>query len=293
MNESFSWAHFDFSDPEQVSRVKAEPEINEIIEHALLDDDSRPRALVMPEGTLLILRGVNLNPGSDIEDMISIRVWARQDRVISTARRSLRSVAALEAEVASGTGPANGGEFLCRLIEKLGDRMSEAVEQLEEKLEAAENQVAETLKIARNSPFSVLRRQCARIRRYLGPQREALSHLLKSPGELLGPGDVDAIHEETNRLTLILEDLDLVRERAMVAQEEYLGIVAHEQNARMLLLSIVAALFLPLSFVTGLMGMNVAGLPGTVNESAFLILVLLMLAIGGGILLLFRFRNWF
>jgi len=99
--------------------------------------------------------------------------------------------------------------------------------------------------------------------------------------------------EQANRLTLILEDLDLVRERAMVAQEEFLGIVAHEQNARMLVLSIVAAIFLPLSFLTGLMGMNVAGLPGMENEWAFWILVSSMLFIAGVILMLFRIKKWF
>ena len=293
MSESFSWLHINFSDPEGVRRVEAEPGIDEVIEHALLDEDSRPRALVTPEGTLLILRGVNLNAGSDVEDMISIRVWARPHRVVSAARRRLRSVEAMKAEADSGKGASSGGEFLCQLIQRLGDYMGEAVEEIEAKLEDAENQVAETGAIARNSPFSVIRRQCARIRRYLGPQREALVQLLKAPGELLGAEEIAIVREETNRLTLILEDLDLVRERAMVSQEEFLGIVAHEQNARMLLLSIVAAIFLPLSFLTGLMGMNVAGLPGTVNEYAFSLLVALMVLVAGGILLLFRAWRWF
>ena len=293
MNDNFSWTHINFSDPEGVRVVEQEPGIDEVIEHALLDEDSRPRALVTPEGTLLILRGVNLNEGSDVEDMISVRVWARPDRVVSTARRRLRSVETMKTEADAGKGTSSGGEFLCQLIQRLGDYMGEAVEKIEAKLEEAEDQVAETGAIARNSPFSVIRRQCARIRRYLGPQREALEHLLRVPGELLSAEETAAIREEANRLTLILEDLDLVRERAMVSQEEFLGIVAHEQNTRMLVLSIIAAIFLPLSFLTGLMGMNVAGLPGTENVYAFAILVLLMALLAGGILLLFRTWKWF
>ncbi|MEE4216938.1 MAG: zinc transporter ZntB [Xanthomonadales bacterium] len=293
MNSPFSWTHIDFSSPEGVRAVQAEPGITDLLEQALLDDDTRPRTLVMEEGTLLILRGVNLNPGCDIEDMISIRIWARPHRVVSTARRRLRSVETMKAEADSGKGTSSSGEFLCQLIQRLGDYMGEAVEKMELKLEEAEDQVAETGAIARNSPFSVIRRQCARIRRYLGPQREALEQLLRAPGELLGPEGTVAIREEANRLTLTLEDLDLVRERAMVSQEEFLGIVAHEQNTRMLVLSIIAAIFLPLSFLTGLMGMNVAGLPGTENVYAFSILVLLMVLLAGGILWLFRTWKWF
>jgi len=78
-----------------------------------------------------------------------------------------------------------------------------------------------------------------------------------------------------------------------VAQEEFLGIMAHEQNTRMLVLSIVAAIFLPLSFLTGLMGMNVAGLPGLENEWAFAILVVIMLILTGLILWIFKIKKWF
>ena len=293
MNAMFSWTHHDFTTPEGIRAVKSEPGIVEVIESALLDEDSRPRTLPMAEGTLVILRGVNLNPGAGFDDMISIRVWATPDKVVSTGRRHLRSVEALRAEIEANTGPASGGEFVCALVTRLNNFLGEAVEALEQRLEEAESRIAETRAIALNSPFSLLRRQCARVRRYLAPQREALEHLLKSPGALLNTDQVAILREETNRLTLILEDLDLVRERAMVAQEEFLGILAHEQNARMLLLSIVAAVFLPLSFVTGLFGMNVAGLPGTVEPKAFLLLMVLMTAIAAGILLLFRHRRWF
>ncbi|NNJ79097.1 MAG: zinc transporter ZntB [Xanthomonadales bacterium] len=287
MSSSFSWSHYDFSKAEGIKHVRTEEGINELMENALLDEDSRPRALATLEGVLVILRGVNLNPGSDLEDMISIRVWARPDRVVSTGRRRLRSVQALKEQP-----PESGGEFICRLVAELGDYMGEAVDRLEAKLEEAEDDVKDSRTVARNSPFTALRRQSARIRRYLGPQREALEQLIKAPSDLFDDHQLAGLREEGNRLTLMLEDLDLVRERAMVAQEEFLGIVAHEQNARMLLLSIVAAVFLPLSFVTGLMGMNVAGLPGTENPSAFLILAGLMTLLAAGIMLLFRYRNW-
>lgn len=288
MNQAFSWSHYDFSSAEGIQGVRAEDGINEFMEDALLDEDSRPRALTTPEGVLVILRGVNLNPGSNLEDMISIRVWARPDRVVSTGRRRLRSVQALEE-----TPPDSGGEFICRLVAQLGDYMREAVDLLEAKLEDAEDDVRDAGAVARNSPFTALRRQSARIRRYLGPQREALEQLARASHELFDDHQVAALREESNRLTLMLEDLDLVRERAMVAQEEFLGIVAHEQNSRMLLLSIVAAIFLPLSFLTGLMGMNVAGLPGMVDPSAFWVIVGLMALVAAAIMLVFRIKRWY
>ena len=236
---------------------------------ALLREESRPRAESFDHGVLVILRGINLNPGSEVEDMISVRLWLTKNRVVSTGRRRLRSLEVIQADIEAGNGPKSSGEFLVLLVRKLGDFMSDTIEDIESSLEQVEERVQVTRTIASNSPFSLLRRQVARIQRYLGPQREALDRLSRIRNELFSEDDQINLREETNRLSILLENLELARERAIVAQEEFLSILAHEQNERMLLLSIIAAIFLPLSFLTGLMGMNVAGLPGTENHLAF------------------------
>jgi zinc transporter len=292
MTNSLNWEHLDFSDPESARQIRQDSEIDEPVADALLDEESRPRAAHFDDGILVILRGVNLNPDSEAEDMVSIRLWLEDDRVVSTGRRRLRSVEAIRTAIEAGNGPATPGDFLVHLVQRLDDFMTDTIDDIEVSLEQAENQIQDSATITRNSPFSVLRRRVARIRRYLAPQREALDRLSRHPGALLSEVNRTELREEANRLTLILENLDLVRERAMVAQEEFLAILAHEQNERMLLLSIVAAIFLPLAFLTGLMGMNVAGLPGMENPMAFWLLCLGMLLIAALILVLFRMKKW-
>ena len=68
--------------------------------------------------------------------------------------------------------------------------------------------------------------------------------------------------------------------------------IAQEQNARTYVLSIVAAIFLPISFITGLFGMNVAGLPGIEEPMAFNLVSFAMGAIVVGIVVYFRTRKW-
>ncbi len=293
MTHALDWKHLDFTQTEDADWIRTESGLSSIVADALVDADSRPRMLQTDQGVLLILRGVNLNPDSAVEDMVSVRVWVDRDRVISTARRQLFSIRELSEAHKAGTGPQTPVEFLTLLIKRLGDFITEAIERIEDFLDHAEENVNDSSVVARNSPFSVVRRQTARIRRYLAPQREALDRLARITADMFNEQDKAEFHEQANRLTLTLEDLDLVRERAMVAQEELVGIIAHEQNARMFVLSIVAAIFLPLSFLTGLMGMNVAGLPGLENEWAFWILVAIMLLITVVILALFRIKKWF
>ena len=89
-----------------------------------------------------------------------------------------------------------------------------------------------------------------------------------------------------------MEDLDLVREKAVVLQEELMNLTAQQQNDRMYVLSIVAVIFLPISFVTGLFGMNVAGLPGLETPSAFFYVAMAMTVMVVGALAYFRFKKW-
>jgi zinc transporter len=293
MTNSLNWKHLNFSIPVDADWIRQESGIPDIVKEAMLDTETRPRMLQTDEGLLVILRGVNQNTGAALEDMVSVRVWIEPDRVVSTSRRPLVSIREIRAAIDAGKGPVTSRDFLVALIERLSDFINEAIEKIEDKLDEAEDKVTNSADIARNSPFSVLRRQTARMRRHLGPQREALDRLSRLNDPILDAGCKSQLHEQANRLMLILEDLDLVRERAMLAQEEFLGIVAHEQNSRMFVLSVVAAIFLPLSFLTGLMGMNVAGLPGLEYQWAFWILVLIMLVTSILILIVFRIKKWF
>ena len=101
------------------------------------------------------------------------------------------------------------------------------------------------------------------------------------------------IREVSDRLIRNIEDLDAVRERAAVTQEELLSRLSDQMNTRMYVLSVVAAIFLPLGFLTGLLGINVGGIPGTENPWAFLIFLLFIIVIFVGQMLWFRSKKWF
>lgn len=286
------WIHLDFTNPHAYSWVKNKSRIDSVIADALLDDDSRPRAIQHGDGLLTILRGVNTNPGSVPEDMVSIRAWLEADRIVTTRRRHLLSIQTIRDDLINKTGPKNAAALLVALASKLGDRIGPVIEELDEIVENAETQFSQHTAASYRGEFAALRRQAMRIRRFLTPQREGLERLAKQDTHLLTNEEKFEFREAADQVTRYLEDLDLIRERAMVAQEELISQLAQEQNRRMYMLAIVAGIFLPLSFLTGLMGMNVAGLPGTEDPKSFTILAFLMIGAAAGILAFFKWRKW-
>jgi zinc transporter len=258
----------------------------------LLAGETRPRSLVHEEGLLAVMRGINMNPGALPDDMVAVRMLLERDRIVTTRRRRVLSIRDVRDKLVSGEGPRTPGQFLVNLTGCLAGRIESAVENIEIMLEELGDQVSTgDIDVARGN-LGVVRRQAASIRRHLAPQRDAIDRLARNQAGLLTDAEAFELREEGDHMARHIEELDLARENALVAQEELTNRIAMEQNARMYLLSVVAAIFLPLTFVTGLLGMNVAGLPGTVSPNGFMISMVVMVALGIALVGFFRWKKW-
>lgn len=286
------WMHVDYNNPSAANWIRENSGIDPLAVATMLDEDSRPRMVEYPQGLLVILRGVNFNEGSKPEDMVSLRIWIESNMVITTRRRQVRAPRELYELLLQGKGPTGPGDLLLKLAEKMDDHIEPVIDGIDAEIETAEVRYAGDNFSSYRGEFGQMRRKTARLRRYMAPQRDTLERLSRQHSEILTEAQRNGLREEADEITRHLEDLDLARERAMVAQEELLNKMAQEQNSRMYVLSIVAAIFLPLSFLTGLMGMNVAGLPGTQDPASFAIVVVVMLAAAALIGVIFRWKSW-
>ena len=87
--------------------------------------------------------------------------------------------------------------------------------------------------------------------------------------------------------------MDETRDRAVLANEELANRIAEQMNERSYLFTVAAVIFLPLGFLTGLLGINVGGMPGVDSDLAFWIVVLLCAIAALGLTWMFRRRGWF
>lgn len=286
------WIDLNLSNKAARKWLRANPFIDSSTTDILLAAETRPRSLPHGDGMIVVMRSINMNPGAVPDDMVAIRMWLRNDLIVTSRRRRVLSVLDVRDALLAGKGPGSTGQFLVMLTGALAGRIESAVEKIENVVEEISERLAAGNVETVRTDLGSARRQAAIIRRHLAPQRDALDRLARSPAGLLNNSEVFDLREEGDHLTRHIEDLDLARENALVAQEELTNRIAMEQNARMYLLSIVAAIFLPLSFVTGLLGMNVAGLPGVDNHYGFLISTLVMIGLGIGLVAFFRWKKW-
>ena len=291
-SSSFDWFHLRSDETDSVVWMQ-EIGLDEHVIETLSALETRPRMAMLGGGVLINLRGVNTNLGSDPEDMIALRVWFT-DKTIVTARkkgRRLLSIEDVRARFENGSGPKSPGEFISMLIEHLANRIGDIVDSIDDDLTQIEiNMDEDNIKPVQQN-LSAIRLQTVAIRRYLAPQREALSELYRTRGILSEDVAYD-LQYQTDRIIRHVEDLDLAKERAVVLQGELQNRLAEKQNARMYVLSIVAAIFLPLSFLTGVFGMNVAGMPGLEHPNAFNIMTGSMLVLAIAVIGYMRWKKW-
>jgi zinc transporter len=292
-NDKPYWLHFDYKAEGTSKWLQEQSGLNQVVIDALLNDETRPRASVFNDGILISLRGVNLAANSNPEDMVSIRLWFSKDKVISTRHRTLLSVKDIANDFTAGEGPKTPAQFVSLLAERLIARMSETIEEIEDKVSEIEESILLSSNYSLRNELSDLRRQIISLRRYLSPQREAMQQLLSEKVTLFSSEEKIQLRETTDHLIRFIEDLDSIKDRAAVSQEELSNRLAEQMNGRMYVLSIVAAIFLPLGFLTGMLGINVGGIPGADNEYAFAIFALMLGLIVSLQIWVFKKNKWF
>ncbi len=287
------WIHLDLMSPRAVNWLRELSGLTKITCDAMLVEETRPRVFQGKRGFVAILRGVNLNLDANLEDLITLRLWSDGQRVISVRRERLQTPRDVLAQLLElHSGPSTASELYERLITRLNERMSVATGLIGERID--EFEATGDTKSAADSRREIadLRSQILFLRRYMAPQRAALHQLYLEPPRWLEEQSRLRLREASDSMQRYVEDLDMSRERATVIKDDIASRLSESLNKNLYMLSIITALFLPISFGTGLLGINVGGMPGTDNSAAFWIVCAAMLMIATLELIVFRRLKW-
>jgi len=285
-SDGVTWIHLDLLDPNATSFVRERSGLDESAADVLLAEHTRPRLVPFDDTLIVILRGINFNPGAEPDDMVSIRIWASEYLVISCRKLRLGAVEDVQRSLARGRGPCNSAELLAAIADRLAERMDDVIEGLEDQADVLEDQLDRYEPKQLNAALADLRRTFIGLRRYLVPQRDALLRLASAKVSWLPEDERSWLRDVADQTTRLQEALEAARDQAAVTQEELLQRLSERTERRMYLLSVITAVFLPLGLITGLLGVNVGGIPGTENPWAFAVL-------SGGIVLFVIFQLWF
>jgi len=289
-----AWIHLDMTNPEARKWLENDFSLlDDIIVDALLAEESRPRIVEFEDGILLILRGVNLNENSEPEDMVSVRMWIDEKHIVSTRRRPLKAVIDTRRRILAGKGPRSAGEFVTSLTARMLERMEPTFTQLDETLDNLEEVIMEVPRTEERQEITSVRKKAIMFRRYIAPQRDVIARLRTTEVSWLDDTQKRRLQESLDRIIRYVEDLDTIRERAAIVKDELTTALSDRMNKNLYILSVIAAIFLPLGFLTGLLGINVGGIPGGDNPMAFGLFCTFLVTVVLIQVWLFKKMKWF
>ena len=292
--EESLWLHWDRSHPMAQEWLRQRSGLSEFSCDLLLEENTRPRLLALPgDELLLFLRGVDLNPGAEPEDMVSIRIFANAQQLISMRLRPMRAVNDLALQFAQGQGPKTISELMLGLASQLTSKVESLVVALTDPVDGEEERIdADERYVPDHAQLQQVRRRSAGLRRFLAPQRDIYAQLSSHRRPWFDEAASGYWNELHNHLTRCLEELELIRERVALILESEHRRMSEQMNRTMYRFGIITGFFLPLSFLTGLLGINVGGIPGAEQSYSFAVVCVLMVALTTGQWWLFRRLRW-
>lgn len=288
------WTHLDLTKSRAQQWLREESGLDPIVAESLLADETRPRVQPIDDGMLVILRGVNLNPGAEPDELITIRMWVEPTRLITLRQVRFQTIAELRARAQKGKAPLTAASFLAAVALGVALRLGPTVDNLEEMLDEIEESMLERDKEspADRSHLATIRRHAIAYRRYLVPQRDAMLALTTAQASFFSSHDLLELRVATEHVTRVTEALEEIRDRAAVTQEEIRARNESRMGRTLYMLTIVATVALPLGLVTGLLGINVGGIPLADSSLGFAAVCVALVGIAGFEILIFKSMKW-
>ncbi|OGT67728.1 MAG: hypothetical protein A3H43_04465 [Gammaproteobacteria bacterium RIFCSPLOWO2_02_FULL_42_9] len=291
LQQGLVWIWLDLTTVKQfLNQIKSN---SPLVEEVLSAKATRPRTLAQNDALLATFRGVNLTKGSKPEDMVSIRLWMHKNMIVTVQHHDSTILSDIHASLCNGIGPKDASEFLEELLYEIVDKSAEVVSALGNKLDHIEDGMTENFEKINRIELNHIRRRIILLRRYLIPQREAINRIPADKLSWMNEINLMHLREITDASTRILEDIDAERERSTLIHEELFAMAQEAMNKKIYLLSMVAVIFMPLGFITGLLGINVGGIPGASFRFGFATVCLVLLVVFGLQLIFLKKKRFF
>lgn len=288
----FCWIHLDGRD-EQSLRWIEDPasKLPETARFNLIAVETRPRCQPLGDGVIINLRGPRGAEESEGDSLVSIRIWAERGRVVSLTFRQLEGLPLLRERMEQGLYQ-DPGDLIAALSIRIAHQLDPVVAELGDQVDDCELALSGSGYVARRE-IARARSTAISYRRFVVPQRQALEAMALLEQDWIEDDDRIHLREAADRFARMAEELEAIRERSALLHEQITDLRAEKIDRRSLVIAIVALIFLPLTFVTGLFGMNVDGIPYAHHPGSFWAVTGFSLFVGIGVASYFVVAKWF
>jgi zinc transporter len=258
----------------------------------LLPHSTRTHCAVVDDTAVLVLRVAGSHAHWDNIERQVLTLLIERDRVVIASELDMVEFLKVAKWESSHHAPVSPAELVARVGRHAADHLEGLIEHVADKLDDVEKAALSNDPAKARSHLAHLRRAIISYRRLVWPQREVFGELELEDVSFFTPEDRQRLREASARAARIGEELTSLSERAVLVHEQITDSRAEQMNQTMLILTAVNLVFMPPTLLTGLLGVNVAGIPFAQSPYAFWVVCVLLLAMILGIIWWMHERRW-
>ncbi|QSZ68204.1 magnesium/cobalt transporter CorA [Methanofollis aquaemaris] len=260
----------------------------------VLNTEQRPKMEDYGETIAIILKWIGYQAGDTLVDE-QISLVLGKNYVISFQERPLNVFEPVRTRIRGGAWRARrlGADYLAyALVDAVVDSYFAAMETFGEKIEAVDNALIEDPDADAIRAIQKVRRELLYLRRQIWPLREVVSSMERTESPLFADQTGVYLRDVYDHIVQVIEALETYRDMSAGMLDIYLSSTSNRMNEVMKVLTIIATIFIPLSFITGIFGMNFRFMPELAWEFGYYACLGLMAAVAIGMLAYFRKKKW-
>jgi len=187
----------------------------------------------------------------------------------------------------------SGADYLLyALVDAIVDQYFAVLELSGEQIEAVQQAVVDDPKPETLNEIHALKRQLLFVRRAVWPLRDVMTNLSRSDCPFLQHPTKVFFRDVYDHVVQIVDTIEILREMVSASLDIYLSSVSYRLNAIMRVLTVITTIFMPLSFIASIYGMNFEYMPELRSPWGYPLVLGVMAAVGMGMLVLFRNKRW-
>ncbi|WP_435117700.1 magnesium/cobalt transporter CorA [Halolamina sp. C58] len=269
-----TWIHASAGERSDLDAIRERFDIHPLAVEDALDENTRPKTEEYGDHTFVLLKTTRLSQRDDVAFGKEIHT---QSVGLFVGDGWLVTIAPPDLELVAPTAPAwtrdssrvadRGADFLAyRVLDAIVDDYFDVLDEIETDIEAVEERVLQDPEPEILEELNGVRRDLLAFRKVAWPAREAVSSLARGDVPQVAESNEKYFRDVSDHLVQVVDLIETYRDLTGGSRDIYLNAVSQSTNDVMKTLTVVATIFIPLTFVVGVYGMNFAGTPFAMPE---------------------------
>lgn len=278
-----------------VQRIGKSFNIHRLILEDVVDIYQRPKMDEYESGLFYLIKSLRFDPVEKKVKTEHIGIYFQQGLTISFQEHASDIFQKVRDRIVSSSGMIRqrGADYLAyALADVIVDNYFVVLEEIEALMEELETEIMTDHETSQKHKMLSMKKELLKVRKNIAPLREALSQLSKTESPHIASSTVFFLRDLYDHVIQCLDMVESFRDLNAGLQDLYHAELSFKMNQVMQVLTLVSTIFIPLTFLAGIYGMNFKNMPELESQYGYYILLGAMLLIGLGLFLIFRRKRW-